>query len=192
MTVKFRHNSETHELQLRYQHARQFTGYVVALKDTSNEALQTLSPMDVPKGSQDPMRDGFKYSNRHDDKDSGGIAGLTSGTGEKNVDAYTKIGGEGARWQCVRKHVSKLKNDSRFFTANRAEDQTVFAIPFKTLWLNWKTGFNNKYDIPDAEVAQALRQGGTLEATRGPAIARAALTADDYDLDKGAGHVAAS
>lgn len=53
-------------------------------------------------------------------------------------------------------------------------------------------GFNNKYDIPDAEVAQALRQGGTLEATRGPATARSALTTDDYDLDKGTGHVAAS
>lgn len=100
-------------------------------------------------GSPGPTGRGpLPSSNRHDDKDTGGIAGLTSGTGEKNVDAYTKIAGEGARWQCVRKHASKLKNDSRFFTANPADDQTVFAIPFKTLWLNWKTGFHNKYDIP--------------------------------------------
>jgi hypothetical protein len=138
------------------------------------------------------MRDGFKYSNRHDEHDSGGIAGLTAGTGEKNVDAYTKIAGEGARWQCVRNHASKLKNDSRFFTANAADEQMVFAIPFKKLWLNWKAGFNNKYNIPDAEVAGALKPGGTLEVARGPAIARSTLTTDDYDLDRSAGHVAAS
>lgn len=192
VTVNFRHNSEAHQLQLRYQHAKNFTGYVVALKDTSNEALQALSPMDVPKGSQDPMREGFKYSNRHDETDGGGIAGLTSGTAEKNVDAYTKIAGEGARWQCVRKHASKLKNGSRFFTKNPSDEQTVFAIAFEKLWRNWKAGFNNKYDIPDAEVAQALGAGGTLEAARGPAIARSTLTTDDYDLDRGAGHVVAS
>jgi len=75
---------------------------------------------------------------------------------------------------------------------NPSDEQTVFAIPFKTLWLNWKVGFNNKYDIPDAEVAQALRTGSTLEATRGPAVARSALTTDDYDLDRSAGHVVAT
>jgi hypothetical protein len=192
VTVNFTHDTKPHQLLLRYQHAAQFNGYIVALKDTSNETLQVLQPMDVPQRSTDPLREGFKYSNRHDQTDGSGIAGLTSGGEEKHVDAYTKIAGEGARWQCVRKHVGSLKNETRFFTKNPVDEQTVFAITFDKLWLNWKTGFKNKYDIPDLEVAQALRSGGTLEVARGAAIDLSTLTENDYNLDTGAGHVVAS
>jgi hypothetical protein len=191
VTVNFTHDSDAHQLILRYQHAAQFNGYIVALKDTSNPALQNLEPMDVPQRSTDPLREGFKYGNRHDQTDGGTIAGLTGGGDEKNVDAYTKIAGEGARWQCVRNHVARLRNGTRFFTKNPADDQTVFAITFDKLWLNWKTGFKNKYDIPDSDVVIALRPGGTLEVARGAAIDLSTLTEDDYNLDTGTGHVVA-
>jgi hypothetical protein len=187
VTVSFTHQTQAQQLVLLYQHARQFNGYVVSIQDSSNPALHQEQPMDIPKKSTDPLTSGFKYANRHDQEDGSAVAGLTTGTGEKNVDAYTKIAGEGARWQCVRKFASKVKNTTRFFTAH--DDTTVFAITFDKLWLNWKTGFNNKYDIPDSELATALRTGGTLVVVRGAAIARSTLTADDYNLDTQAGHV---
>ena len=187
VTVNFTHQAHPQQLVLLYQHARQFNGYIVAIKDTSNPALQQEEPMDIPRRSTDPLTSGFKFSNRHDQEDGSAIASLTSGGAEKNVDAYTKIAGEGARWQCVRKFASRIKNTTRFFTAHDAT--TVFAITFDKLWLNWKVGFNNKYDIPDSDVATALGSGGTLEVVRGAAVAKATLTADDYNLDTHAGHV---
>ena len=91
----------------------------------------------------------------------------------------------------MRGHAEKIKNGSRFFTANKKDEtgKTEFAIRFEDLWKNWLTGFNSKYDIDDSEVAKALAPGGTLEGARGEAVERKDLTNDDYDLDKGAGHV---
>lgn len=191
VTVKFQHDSSTETLKLVYQHAKQANGYVVRVEDSSNSALQGEQKMDIPKKKNDSLREGFTYSNSHDQSDTGNIAALTKGGEEKNIDAYTKIAGEGARWKCVRNHAAKLKNGSRFFTANQKDEtgNTVFAIAFEVLWKNWLTGFSSKYNIDDSQVALALAPGGTLEGARGEAVAKTDLTADDYDLDKGAGHV---
>ena len=79
----------------------------------------------------------------------------TRGGTEASFDAYTKLAGEGARWRCVRKHGQALQDDSMFFVSH--DDATKRGISFRVLWLNWKDVFGKAHDIPDGDVAGAIR-----------------------------------
>jgi hypothetical protein len=74
-----------------------------------------------------------------------------------------------------------------FFTVDPGDKTKVFGISFVSLWKSWKSGFDKRYDIPDADVAKELRNGGTLAALR-VVSARSGLAAKDYDLDTHAGY----
>jgi hypothetical protein len=145
-----------------------------------------------------PPRDTDQYSNVHDQTQTGSsnIATDTEGDQEHNLDAYTKISGEGARWQCVRAHAAKLQNDSRFFTAGDTKD-SVLTITFVQLWLNWVGAFGPRYDIPDVDVVKATK--GLIKGKGKPpptapladlviAVNGSTLTDKDYNLDSHASH----
>lgn len=197
--VPFKKGEERHTLELTYQHAANWTGYVESVSDSSNVATRAVPSM-YDLDSEDSLKgtrpDGehwrnLLYSNKHD-TDPGKNLLVTSGGGtDASFDAYTKIAGEGARWQCVRKHGHALQDDSMFFVTHT--DTKKYGISFKTLWLNWRDVFGKAYDIPDGDVAAAVRRGimahRKAKAARG-SFARSNVkvvtpAAKDYDLDTG-------
>lgn len=193
--VPFRKDDADQELTLTYQHAERWTGYVVGIHDTTNDA--TDGGVTMFNQFEAPTRDTDKYGNVHDTKNTGStkVSSDTEGDEEHNLDAYTKIAGEGARWMCVRNHAANLQNDSLFFTAHDSSDTKVFAITFQQLWLNWTGQFGARYSIADADVVKAIN--GTLAGKKGTpllgarrAVDKSTLTSKDYDLDAGRGHIA--
>lgn len=195
---------ETQSLGLFYQHAAQWTGYVEAIFDPTNDAAHDFPTMfdkneDTTVAKSDKNLRNPKYSNVHDQDLSGTspkLIDLTEGDEEKNFDAYTKIGGEGARWQCVRNHASAIQDTSYFFVKVNPllPNSDVYAVTFKDLWLSWKDTFGKKYNIDDAIVAGHLR-GDTLIRSFGTKTKSlrakkniSEMSTKDYDLDAHAGH----
>lgn len=185
-------------LTLTYQHADRWTGYVVSIEDTSNPTTKTGVTMF--NGFEGSTRDTDSYSNVHDQDHTGSanISKDTEGTEEHNLDAYTKISGEGARWQCVRVHAANLQNDSLFFTAS-SDKEKVHAVTFVDLWLNWVGAFTARYDIPDADVVKAMKgeikgKGKGRNPPGAPLVGlikvvdRKDLKVKDYDLDTHQSH----
>ena len=166
---------------------------------TSNPTTKTgVTMFNAFDGS--PKRDTDSYSNVHDQDHTGStnIAKDTEGTEEHNLDAYTKISGEGARWQCVRVHAGNLQNDSLFFTAS-SDKEKVHAVTFVDLWLNWVGAFTARYDIPDADVVKAMKgeikgKGKGRNPPGAPLVGlvrvvnRKDLKIKDYDLDAHRSH----
>jgi len=72
----------------------------------------------------------------------------------KTMDSFTKILGEGARWQCVRSHFPNLTNDSRFYTIATANGRVHF-ITFTNLWKTWIL-FGKRFNIPNNDVSEKL------------------------------------
>ena len=72
-------------------------------------------------------------------------------------DAYTKLAGEGARFQCVRNNMSLLTNDTKFYC--RILGAGIVASSFQNLWNNWASAFNKKFNVSDDEVANKMRNG---------------------------------
>lgn len=197
--VPFKIGEAQHTLELTYQHAAGWTGYVESVYDSSNVATSSVPSMydlstEAPLKGTKPVGEHYRnllYSNKHDYH--AGTNLLTSSTGATDVafDAYTKLAGEGARWQCVRKHGAALQDDSMFFVSHT--DGTKRGISFRVLWLNWRDVFNKAYDIPDGEVAAAIRSG--MAKVRRTPVARGQFARDDiklvtaaakdYDLDTG-------
>lgn len=188
-------------LELTYQHADRWTGYVTGIEDTTNDA--TKGGVKMVNGREDTSHTKGTYGNEHDQGKtaSTNVASDTDGDKEENLDAYTKIAGEGARWQCVRNHAANLQNDAMFFTA--VDEKNVAVVTFVELWLNWVGAFGPRYDIPDSDVVKAMKgqivgkgkkhkgieQPG--QAALKPAVKtvdRSTLTTKDYDLDAGKSH----
>ncbi|HEX8845923.1 MAG TPA: DUF4157 domain-containing protein [Pyrinomonadaceae bacterium] len=185
----FKEGDKKESLELVFQHALNFTGYVVWIKDSSNKATTNWVSM-YEKYSNKPLKGTDKFSNVHDISDNAKLIDLTSGGEEKHLDAYTKIAGEGARWQCVRKHAANLQNDSYFFTRAPSDATKVWAITFQTLWGAWASDFNKAYNIPDSAVVKAIM---TLETKCDKGSVNKPLSdmreSVDYDLDSGQSYV---
>ncbi len=187
VAVPFTKDGAQHTLTCEYQHARQFSGYVSKVTDTSNAAVPAEGGQMVAAARGAPMAAGT-YGVDHHDAGSANVADTAgAGGGAENLDAYTKIAGEGSRWLCVRNHASKLQNDSWFFTSHATDPTKVWAVNFVSLYRQWDATFNKAFNIPDATVAAKLKSGVVVG---GVAIDKSALAVKDYDLDTGAGFVA--
>jgi hypothetical protein len=184
---------ELEQLDVVYQHAPAFTGYVEQIMDTGNDATKDYPSMfnvnDEVGGGKVNAGDvvgerNLKYSNVHHQGDGSAISALTSGKNEKGLDAYTKIAGEGARWQAVRHHARALKDSSRFYTADPASKAKVYRVDFVSLWLSWDSAFGKQYDISNAFFAKMLVNNWKSFKGEGVRTAeKTAMTADDYNLD---------
>jgi hypothetical protein len=174
-------------LRMRFQHALSFTGYVESISDTSNPAT-SASPAMYDFKMESPLKNttvggrNLQFSNRHAKGGTTNLLAETGGSSEHSLDAYTKIAGEGARWQCVRAHAAKLQDDSYFFVTNV---DGLYGITFRDLWLNWLTVFNKTYDVPDAEVSAAIRAG----KFGGARTNLLSVAEKDYDLDAGRSYI---
>jgi hypothetical protein len=203
ITVSFGTKDVKDKLTLTYQHAERWTGYVVSIEDTSNKTTSGGVTMFNKFDEGGPPRGTDKYSNVHDQSHTGStnIAKDSEGDEEHNLDAYTKISGEGARWQCVRKHAGNLQNDTLFFTAHPTDTTKVFAVTFVNLWLNWVGAFTARFDIADADVVKAInglivgkgkgsKPGGAPLVGLRTAVAKTELKTKDFNLDTHTSHTA--
>ncbi len=208
--VSFDDGGHDQRLELIFQHAKHWTGYVEAIYDSTNADTRAVPSMyDV--GTEAALKDTsglvgdhyrhLKFSNVHDKHDGNSplpapnILAETLGGAEHNLDAYTKLAGEGARWQCVRRHAANLHDDSLFYTAHATDANKVLAIDFKTLWITWAETFDKDYDIADNVVAAKLRDGQVRRKVKRNVIevkpkqrAKTSLSAKDYNLDTGKSH----
>jgi len=159
-------------LSLKYQFRKQGVdprtgkvggpGYIISVNKTSqkNTRVNYQGTMVNSRGSVDKTN---TYSNQHDSTVDKTILEQTykknnetdkKNLRSKNFDAYTKLAGEGARFQCVRRNIAKIKDDTVIHA--KGEDK---GVKFCELWLTWSATFQKKYDIGDTEIAQKL--GGT-------------------------------
>ena len=146
-------------LDLVYQHAAAFQGYVETVHDTGNTEASPPATMfhgsdkENPFGNRRPV-----YGDLHEKTGSTNLLGLTGGPTRQGLDAYTKLAGEGARWECVRKHMDKLANDSIFYCVDPAnKDSNVRGLRFDELWVSWASHFEKRYNIPNAKVISLLQ-----------------------------------
>ena len=211
VTCAYTKDSAQHSLTLAFQHGDDLNGYVTSLKDTGNPAaatgvklidVQEAKPVPDPTaaGGVNPPPSGapataaekyVEYGVAHDEKRDENLLEMTGGADDKSFDAYTKLAGEGSRWESVRKHAAHLRNSSRFFVKmptdpnKPADPPMVRAIEFKSLWKQWNKRFKQVYNIPDAELAKYLR-GESKEIIRDKALSD--MTEFDYDVDAGSQH----
>jgi hypothetical protein len=171
-------------LQLSFQHAKNYTGYVEGVFDSSHAVALFPVTMydlrsehalkDVVGGGRNP-----KFSNVHV---ATAIPAIdeTSGDTHTSLDAYTKIAGEGARWQCVRKHAAKLQDNSIFYCMDGG---TRWGVTFATLWGNWASVFGKAYDIEDAVVAAKIKAPRPAHKNSWVRVPVPSPAAKDYNLD---------
>jgi hypothetical protein len=193
VTIRYGVGNENEQLDLVYQHAPAFTGYVEQIMDTTNENTKDYPSMfnvndELGGAKLNPgnvaRERNLKYSNVHHQGDPKTIPELTEGGGAKSLDAYTKLAGEGARWQAVRHHARALKDSSRFYTAAPSSDTKVWAVDFVSLWLSWDSAFGKQYDIGNVFFGDTLRDNWKSFKGSGVKVWDAtAMTGDDYDLD---------
>jgi hypothetical protein len=189
-TVRYDTDVNTHYLHMNFQHAADLQGYVEAIIDTGNDSTKEVPSM--YKGSEDKRTGGVdrnpQYQQLHDKETVGKLIDLTAGGGEKNLDAYTKLAGEGARWQCVRNHAANIEDTSYFYTASGAGRNKVLAVEFRELWVSWKDDFKKKYNIPDTEVRRVMLAKGTTLEEKSGTVPIEKLGSGDYNLDTGKQH----
>jgi hypothetical protein len=190
--VPFTNDGMDETLELIFQHAKTWSGYVEAVYDSTNKATSSVPTMydSNSESATDPsVSEGHyrnkKYSNIHDTKGNEKLLNESKGQDEKNLDAYTKIAGEGARWICVRNASSVLNNQTRFFTINPSNKNKVYCVNFKTLWKTWAHSFDKQYNISDQLVAKKLKKN-ELKTSSGKCRNIKNLTtmkSGDYNLD---------
>lgn len=169
-------------LELDYQMANQFTGYVIKVhEDTVAAPVPPAPPAPAPApapvaapitGSmvvfdkKNPPGNG-QYSNIHEKTAANNILNLTDQTTPVNPpnlpqqqigwDSMTKLAGEGARFQCISNNMNTITDDTWIYTPGPNINGTPNpGVQFNTLWVRWKDWFNKEYNISDNAVANAL------------------------------------
>ena len=95
-------------------------------------------------------------------------------------DAYTKLAGEGARFQCVRRNMKWIRDDTVFY---KSKDDPK-GVMFSELWKTWSASFENAYDIDDNTIATKMGTGNTLvKLDGGKTVERAAIPGNCVLLD---------
>jgi hypothetical protein len=136
-------------------------GYVIRIKENEIEAVM-----------------GKEYPKEHIPTREKKLSDLVSEPKKpENWDAYTKILGEGARFNCVRELGNKLTDNSVLFVplppvANPyyVYHSPIIAVEFNQLWLTWGKTFHCKYGIKDSEIATELKNNNLKTTTDGRSV----------------------
>lgn len=142
-------NAQHHNksMETTYHFGNYNHGYVTGVKDTANSEHTATMSMQTPL----PPR---TYSNVHEDTGGQNLLEATNADRPVAWDAHTKLAGEGARFMCVRNHLSEMTDRTRFYTKNGA---VKMGVAFNELWLTWSNTFNSEFNIPENRVAKALK-----------------------------------
>lgn len=155
-------------LILTYHYGKDWSGYVVKVSKKNNttdvNAVMKSDSGVVYKGPGEKIFP--QYSHRHTSSVTNPILEdakkkVNSVPFEERADTYTKLAGEGARFDCVRRNIEKIKDDTVFFSSkfiNASTDlnDSIPGVTFRDLWLSWKESFDKRYNIPDQDVAGHL------------------------------------
>lgn len=156
--VPYKKGKKVNQVELDWQQAPAFRGYIVRQKDTGDTSAATISATAATNPTTEGQVDTYNmaHANTGPQSLSGALeqdSSKTRETNEARIDARTKLAGEGARWLLVRTHSGKIADDSRIWTQAHGK---VYWVTFRTLWLNWLSVFDSVYDIPDSVVAAKL------------------------------------
>lgn len=141
-----------------YYHFGPFNhGYIVQIYDNGSNGIMSYEQM---------LSEG-EYRNIHNTTQNDTILNQTNDKNDNiKFDSYTKLAGEGARFQCVRNHIKKIRNNSKFFTFKTKQNQNnrrqIKYVYFHTLWSSWGDKYNHKFNIPNNEVINKLSDNGDI------------------------------
>lgn len=158
LKVPYTKGKKTNQIELDYQLANGYYGYVVRQKDTGDTSASTITPNALTNADTEGQVDTFNMAHASTGSQAVGTnleqdTGRSRETNEARIDARTKLAGEGSRWLLVRNHSTTIADDSRIWTRHKGK---VYSVSFKTLWLSWADVFAYGFDIPDAVVADKL------------------------------------
>lgn len=165
--TKYPINPPQNELVLHYQFSRESYGYIVRVEKDGN----TFRMANARYG----IDDNTYYSSAHA-ACQGTVLDAAKNTtsdplGQGNpavIDAITKLGGEGSRWQCVRDHADTIKDSTIIYTM-KDDGSGYMCITFEKLWKSWKSLFNYDFNIDNDRLKEVLKIGGaeiTQQANR--------------------------
>ena len=152
-------------MELDFQHAEDWPGYVTKVKETGGSIDAEMQTANISS----PLTAGIadKYSNVHGDTGGTVLTGNLDVLGtdsreenEKKIDSHTKIAGEGSRFKCVRDSATAgtLTNDTYFYTDEVGTNSVVNpGIKFSDLWKAWSSEFGKKYDIDNTTIKNKLK-----------------------------------
>lgn len=179
--------SNTVRLIMRYHFGPYNNGYVLGV--TKNNKRENSSRSEVtysgflstaPSGEDE-------YSNTHASV-AGTVLDATKGLKDGNradkYDAYTKLVGEGARFQCVRNNISIVKDDTCFYTTVNPQSTDKVGILYKDLCKCWGDVFGEAFDIDNQRLIAALRDGYSKKEVRIKNTRRKDNVAVDAATDK--------
>jgi hypothetical protein len=162
--VPYSNGNKTNFIELDYQMAESYRGYIVRQKDTTDPSVSCLSERGVDNPNE--LGEVCSFSMAHADTGDIPVARHlvqdkkeTRRINESRLDARTKIVGEGARWMLVRNNSHNIADTSKIWFEKKGKgkgNNTVFYVTFRTLWLNWAKVFDSQYNIEDYDVAKAL------------------------------------
>lgn len=165
--TKYPINPPQNELVLHYQFSRESYGYIVRVEKDGNTFRMANERYGID--------DNTYYSSAHA-ACQGTVLDAAKNTtsdplGQGNpavIDAITKLGGEGARWQCVRDHADTIKDSTIIYTM-KDDGSGYMCITFEKLWKSWKSLFNYDFNIDNDRLKEVLKIGGaeiTQQANR--------------------------
>lgn len=174
---KTRSDEKTVQLELRYYYGNgtedyeHGNGYIIEVKkrrlssedsDGRNHDREAKMVRDVTNNQEYDLRHAERFGETILDetyrkgKDTNSNPRTDTEIEGKHFDAYTKLAGEGARFECVREHMDSIREDTYFCSGTNA-------ITFVNLWQNWRDVFDMKYNIPIAVVKEFLDTAWTEE-----------------------------
>lgn len=170
-----------HPIELDFHFGNKFSGYVVRVHDPEagiDDQAMNANPKTLDAATE------YGHVHEVDDRPRRPILDTPG------ADAVTKLAGEGARWQCIGDNIGAMRDDTRIYTNENADDAispNVRFIDFPTLWKSWAATFDKEYGIADEKVVPKLRQPEvkiqTMKGEEARAVGVASSTSMDHGID---------
>lgn len=178
------------KLALDFQMANRWTGYVIRVED-DGVAANMVNDERHWKNIVDEDTTVDDYSNVHMKDVETPLEGILGNRGDKtktmrqqeaSFDAFTKLAGEGARFQAVRRHAGRIQDNSYFATVDETNESKYWGLEFKKLWQWWEEAFGKKFNITDKQLRDAINN----EVLPSWPLDESDLGGKDYNLDTSA------
>lgn len=156
---------DTVKLIMRYHFGPYNNGYVIGVerKNTKDSSKKEPNTKFGTMSAESVLAEG-EYSNRHvvrsvDNTILQDTKGLKGDENKRKLiyDEYTKLVGEGARFQCVRDNIDEVKDNTCFYTTDSSEPTNEVGILFSDLWGCWGPSFGQAFNISNEMLIATLR-----------------------------------
>ena len=135
----------TNRLEMTYHYGQHNKGYVTTVKVNGQTRTMKESPSPADLITE-------HYSSVHETIADDRLLNYTDSAvfSASVADAYTQLAGEGARFDCVKRNIPWIKDDTVFVKQHQTQ-----GVMFKDLWLTWEH-FDCRYNIPDDKIANEI------------------------------------